>query len=147
MFAWIFTQGTHQDYVDGAGLGTWLARIFLLVFMSFFGFIFATIGYIGLRFQTVIILDAIKDRHALFVRSFDFGEINRNDFPVVTRLRKDGVGDVILGQDGHWEYYGDSNISPDFKINAVGFLSVPKAKKVSDMLIQMLEPETVSKET
>lgn len=147
MFSWIFVQGTYQDFLDGAGVGTWLARGCLLIFIGFLGIIFSTIGFIGLRFQTAIILDAIKDRHGLFVRSFGFDEINRNDFPVVTRLRKNGVGDVILGQDGHWEYYGDSNISPDFKINGVGFLSVPEAKKVSDLILQMIEPDTVPTET
>ncbi|MCP3954555.1 MAG: hypothetical protein GY697_20405, partial [Desulfobacterales bacterium] len=147
MFSWIFIQGAHQDFLNGAGVGTWLARGCSLIFIGFLGFVFSTIGFIGLRFQTVIILDAIKDRHGQFVRSFGFNEINRNDFPVVTRLRKNGVGDVILGQDGHWEYYGDSNITPDFKINAVGFLSVPEAKMVSDMIQRMIEPETVPTET
>ena len=100
------------------------------------GFIFATFGYVGLRFQCEIILDAVKDRHGIFVRSFNFNEIKRNDFPVLSRPRKDGVGDVILGQDGHWEYDIDFTDSPWFKINAVGFLSVPDARRVMEKVEQ-----------
>ncbi|MCU7842225.1 MAG: hypothetical protein KZQ93_00135 [Candidatus Thiodiazotropha sp. (ex Monitilora ramsayi)] len=48
----------------------------------------------------------------------------------MSRTHKDGVGDVILGQDGHWEYDIDFNQAPWFKINAVGFLSAPSAKQV-----------------
>lgn len=104
IFSGLYIEGSYQDAVDGAGLSTWLARVFFLVLMAPFGFIFATFGYVGLRFQCEIILDAVKDRHGIFVRCFNFNEIKRNDFPVLSRPRKDGVGDVILGQDGHWEY-------------------------------------------
>lgn len=129
-FGWLFIEGAYRDFIDGAGFSTWAARGFLLVFMSYFGFIFVAVGYIGLRFQLAIIFDAIKDPGGFFVRSFDFEDIERSDFPVVSRLRKDGTGDVILGQDGHWEYDIDFNRAW-FKINAVGFLSVPEAQQVS----------------
>jgi len=138
IFSLIFMNDTYQDVIHGAGWNTWLTRGFLLVGMAPVGFIFGTIGYIGLRFQSVIILDAIKDRHGIFVRSFDFNEIKHSQFPVVTRLREDGCGDVILGQDGHWEYDIDFPNSPWFKINAVGFLSVPDAKQVSHKVKQVL---------
>ncbi|MCU7795836.1 MAG: hypothetical protein KZQ75_01760 [Candidatus Thiodiazotropha sp. (ex Myrtea spinifera)] len=130
LFSGIFIESSHQDIVDGAGMSTWLARLFILLIMAPVGFIFAALGFVGLYFQSVIILDAIKDRHGIFMRAFDFDEIKRNDFPVISRPRKEGVGDVILGQDGHWEYDIDFNQAPWFKINAVGFLSVPHAKQV-----------------
>jgi len=132
MFGWLFFAGAYQDVVTGAGGSAWFARGFALIFMIPLGFIFASIGYVGLRFQSEIILDAINDRHGIFVRSFFVDEISRNDFPVLSRLRKDEVGDVILGQDGHWEYNIDFPSSPWFTINAVGFLSVPDAKLVMD---------------
>ena len=141
MFSGIFIFDTYQDFTDGAGWNTWLARGFILVCMTPVGLIFGTIGFIGLRFQSEIILEAIKDRYGIFVRSFDFNEIKRNRFPVVSRLREDGCGDVILGQDGHWEYDIDFPDSPWFKINAVGFLSVPDVKQVSGQVKQVLEQQ------
>jgi hypothetical protein len=138
MFSGLYIKGAYQDVVDGAGLNTWLARAFILVFMTPIGFCFATAGYIGLRFQCLIISDAIRDRHGFFVRVFDFDAIKRKAFPVLSRPRKHGIGDVILGQDGHWEYDIDFNQSPWFKINAVGFLSVPDARQVMEKLKQAL---------
>ncbi|MCM8857893.1 MAG: hypothetical protein LC541_20215 [Candidatus Thiodiazotropha sp.] len=109
------------------------------------GFAFTTFGYIGLRYQCVIIFDAIKDRHGIFVCCFNFNEIKRNDFPVLSRLCKDGIGNVILSQDGHWEYDIDFNQLPWFKINVVGFLSVPDAKRIMDKIEQAaaIEHETL----
>jgi len=60
----------------------------------------------------------------------------QNDLPVLSRPGKDGVGDVILGQDGHWEYDIDFTDSPWFKINAVGLLSVPDARRVMEKVEQ-----------
>ncbi|MCU7802670.1 MAG: hypothetical protein KZQ96_05680 [Candidatus Thiodiazotropha sp. (ex Lucinoma borealis)] len=109
------------------------------------GFAIATFGYVGLRYQCAIIFDAIKDRYGIFVRCFNFNEIKRNDFPVLSRLCKDGIGDVILSQDGHWEYDIDFNQLPWFKINMVGFLSVPDAKRIMDKIEQAvaIEHETL----
>lgn len=131
-FSGIYLEGASQDFLQGAGLNTWMARLFILVFMLPIAYTFTVLGYLGLRFQCVIILDAIKDRHGIFVRSFSFSDIKYHDFPVISRLRKDGVGDVIVGQDGHWEYDIDFNEVPWFKINAVGFLSIADAKDVAE---------------
>jgi hypothetical protein len=138
MFGGLSIVGTYRAVSQGASLSTLLAHFVTLILMTPVGVIFAAIGYVGLRFQTEIILDAIKDRHGIFVRSFDFNEIKRNKFPVVTRLREDACGDVILGQDGHWEYDIDFPNSPWFKINAVGFLSVPDARQVSKKVKQVI---------
>jgi len=75
MFSGLYIEDSYQDAVDGAGLSTWLARVFFLVLMTPVGYTFATFGYIGLRFQFDIIFDAIKDRHGIFVRCFNFNEI------------------------------------------------------------------------
>ncbi|MCU7850684.1 MAG: hypothetical protein KZQ80_00580 [Candidatus Thiodiazotropha sp. (ex Monitilora ramsayi)] len=130
LFSGIFIESSYQDIVDRAGMSTWLARLFILLIMAPVGFMFASLGFIGFYFQSIIIIDAIKDRHGIFMRCFEFEEIKRNDFPVISRQRKDGVGDIILDQDGHWEYDIDFNQVPWFKINAVGFLSVPNAMQV-----------------
>ena len=98
------------------------------------GFIFGTMGYVGLHGQSAIILDAIKGRNDIFVRSFKFTEMRRHDFPVVSRVRKGGIGDVILSQDGHWDYDIEFPDAPWFQTNAVGFLSVPNAKQVMEKI-------------
>jgi hypothetical protein len=138
LFSGLFLEGVYRDAITGAGLNAWLARGFILVLIAPAGVTFVAFGYVGLRFQSEIILDAINDRNGLFVREFDFNEIERNDFPVLSRLRNNGVGDVILGQDGHWEYDIDFPNSPWFKINAVGFLSVPDARQVSKKVKQVI---------
>ena len=134
MFSGLYIEGVYLGFVNGAGWNSWVARGFALIFMVPLGVVFATIGYIGLRGQSAIIIDAIKGRHDIFVRSFTFSEIRRNDFPVVSRVRKDGFGDVILRQDGHWEYNIDFPGAPWFKKNAIGFLSVPNARQVMEKI-------------
>jgi hypothetical protein len=141
MFSGLYIEGLYLGYVNDAGWNSWLARGFALIFFVPIGGIFATIGYIGFRFQFAIITDAIKGRHDIFVRSFNFSEIRRHDFPVVSRLRKGGLGDVILGQDGHWGYNVDFQNAPWFKTNAVGFLSVPDAKQVMEKIERMVTDE------
>lgn len=136
LFIEFYIQGSHQDAVDGAGLSTLFAWVFFLVLMAHVGFIFATFAYVGLRFRCEIIFAAIKDHHGIFVRCFSDNQIKRNDFPVLSKLRKDGVGDIILGQDGHWEDNIDFTDLPWFKINTVDFLSVPIAKRVMAMVEQ-----------
>ncbi len=134
MFSGLFLQGVYIDAVNDAHWSSWIGRVLGLVFMVPLGCVFAAIGYVGFRFQLEIIFDAIKGHHDIFVRSINFSEIRRNDFPVASRLRKGGVGDVILGQDGHWEYNVDFPGAPWFTINAIGFLSVPDAKRVMEKI-------------
>lgn len=140
MFSGIYIEGVYLGFINNAGWNSWLARGMALIFMVPLGGIFSTIGYVGFRFQFAIIIDAIKGRDDIFVRSFNFSEIRRSDFPVMSRVRKGGFGDVILGHDGHWEYNNDFPSSPWFTTNAVGFLSVPNAKLVMNKVKQVVAP-------
>jgi len=134
MFSGLYIEGVYLGFVNGAGWNSWLARGIALIFLGPLGGVFATMGYIGFFGQYSIIIDAIKGRHDIFIRSFTYSKMRRNDFPVVSRVRKDGFGDVILGQDGHWEYNIDFASSPWFEMTAIGFLSVSDARKVMERI-------------
>jgi len=99
------------------------------------------LGCIGLRFQTQIIYEAITDGSARFIRSFEFGQINYQDFPIVVRKRQDDSGDVLLDVDAH--YVNDIDFpEPWFlKTNSVGFLSVPDAQKVAKVLLSAIKKD------
>jgi len=80
----------------------------------------------------VIIQEAIKSKSAIYIRSFYFNDIKKLGLPVISRIRKTGVGDVILGSDGHWEYGNElSSFAPEMFYNSVGFLSIADAKNVA----------------
>jgi len=131
-FGLLFIFSSYQDYINGAGLNTWFARVFIILFVGPIGLIFALFGWIGLTYQTVIIQEAIKSKSAIYIRSFYFNDIKKLGLPVISRIRKTGVGDVILGSDGHWEYGNElSSFAPEMFYNSVGFLSIADAKNVA----------------
>jgi hypothetical protein len=131
-FAIIFVQSSYEDVVDGAGAGTWFARLFILLFGAPVGLVFAAIGWVGLRFQTAIIRDAVKDRSAVFVRTIPFEDTARYKYPKLERLRSDGTGDVVLAIDHHWEFSQEFSSDPWFlSAKEIGFLSVPDANWVA----------------
>lgn len=129
-FSGLFNIAAAED-----GIGLWLlfAALYFLVFISISLFLAALGGMFCLG-SWMIISEASKDKSITFVRSFYHRDTKAGDYPLIKRLRKEGIGDIILGIDS-WESRTFDD-TPGMQMNdiEVGFLSVGDAKQVAEHL-------------
>jgi hypothetical protein len=122
-FSLIFLFSSSQDYITLVGLKIGSTKFFALLFAGLIGFVIAVIGWVGLIYQGLKIKKTIENNSTVFIRNFYLNNIKKLELPIISRIRKNGVGDIILGSDSHFDH--------NIKMSSVGFLSIANANDVA----------------
>jgi hypothetical protein len=126
-FTIILFQGIYIDIFYNSSFNSLVARVVGGILLFPLGAIFFLMAYAGMRYQPEIIIEAIKSRNKFFIRSFYHKDSLIQDYPMVSRIRGNGVGDVILAADVYYDYVTESSTVHTHVIPS-GFLSVANAK-------------------
>jgi len=138
-FTIILFQGIYNDIFYNSSLNSLIARVVGGIISFPLAVIFLLMAYAGIRYQPEIIIEAIKSRNKFFIRSFYHKDSLVQDYPMVSRIRSNGVGDVILAADAYYDYSTESNEVYTHIIPS-GFLSVENAKCIEKKIQNAIHP-------
>jgi hypothetical protein len=137
-----WTAGIRLLFSGELGLGGALGLVGVgLVFPPIFGGL-TLLGGAGLWSVYAGIRRSVVDRKHYFAREFDYTSMRKNAMLRMSRLRRHGVGDLVLDVDS--DYQSDPNSGGGSSVLLdVGFLSVPSVETVAAHLDELLEEEAL----
>jgi len=133
---WI--AGVRILFSGEVGIGGALALIGVgLLFLPILGGM-VVLGGCGVRRCARQLQTTLAQREKCFAREFALAQMHKQQLPRIARLRRSGVGDVVLDVDSYYLSDPDSN-SGTTVLNEVGFLSVHGAEAVAEIVAELVE--------